>query len=183
MGLFIFLTGATFLAAGTGLEDFFGSSFANRLVFIPAQIHYFFFREFAEIGPQFWAESRLSFGFAQSDLPLPSINYIGLMMTGSAVIGANTGWIANGYMNGWFFGIVLYAIIMAATLHVIDSLGERYGYGFIGAAFVIPIFNIINSIDLLAGYLTGGLLLLFIIAFLVIRSKNPKARQVRDARR
>lgn len=182
MGLFIFLSAATFLTAGTGLEDFLGSSFANRLVFIPAQIHYFFFREFAEIGPQFWAESRLSFGLAQSDIPLPSVNYIGLMMTGNAEIGANTGWIANGYMNGWLFGIVLYAIIMATTLHVIDSLGERYGYGFIGAAFAIPIFNIINSIDLLAGYLTGGLSLLFVIALLFIRPKDLSTHPVRDAR-
>ena len=182
MGLFIFLSAATFLTAGTGLEDFLGSSFANRLVFIPAQIHYFFFREFADIGPQFWAESRLSFGLARSDLPLPSVNYIGLMMTGYPEIGANTGWIANGYMNGWLFGIVLYSIIMAATLHVIDSLGERYGYGFIGAAFAIPIFNMINSIDLLAGYLTGGLLLLFVIAFLFIQPKDLSTDPVRDAR-
>lgn len=174
MGLFIALTALTFRLVGSGWEDLLGSSFANRLVFIPSQIHYFFFREFGEIGPQFWAESRLSLGLATPDLPLPSVNYIGLRMTGDAIIGANTGWIANGYMNGWLFGIVVYAVILALTLHVIDRLGERYGFGFIGAAFVIPIFSVINSIDLLAGYLTGGLLLLFVLVFTMIRPEHPR---------
>jgi hypothetical protein len=182
MGLFIALTLITFRVVGTGWEDLLGSSFANRLVFIPAQIHYFFFREFAEIGPQFWAESRLTFGLIPSDLPLSSVNYIGLRMTGDAIIGANTGWIANGYMNGWLFGIVAYAILMAVTLHVIDRLGEKYGYGFVGAAFVIPIFSVINSIDLLAGYLTGGLLLLFVIVFAMIRPEGRHGRPLEAVR-
>lgn len=176
MVLFIILTILTFYLAGTELETFLGSTFANRLVFIPAQIHYYFFLEFGEIGPQFWAESRLSLGLAKSDLPLPSVNYIGLSMTGDAVIGANTGWLANGYMNGWIAGIMLYAVILATTLHVIDRLGERYGQGFVGAGFVIPIFGLVNSMDLLAGFLTGGLALLFIVVFVLVR---PEARRDR----
>lgn len=182
MGLFIVLTLITFRVVGTEWEDLLGSSFANRLVFIPAQIHYFFFREFGEIGPQYWAESRLTLGLIQSDLPLSSVNYIGLRMTGDAIIGANTGWIANGYMNGWLIGIVAYAFITALTLHVIDRLGDRYGYGFVGAAFVIPIFSVINSIDLLAGYLTGGLLLLFIVVFAMIQPEGRIGRPVEAVR-
>lgn len=169
IGLFLFLTLATLFSIGTPLGDILGSSFANRLVFIPAQIHYFFFREFGSIGPQFWAESRLGFGLHRSDLPLPSVNYIGLMMTGDPEIGANTGWIANGYMNAYWLGIGFYASILAVTLHVIDRLGDRYGYAFVGAAFVIPIFNFVNSIDLFAGFLTGGLLLLFVIFVALVR--------------
>ena len=169
IGLFFFLTLATFFSVGTPFEDLLGSSFANRLVFIPAQIHYFFFREFGQIGPQYWAESRLGLGLYRSDLPIPSVNYIGLIMTGDAQIGANTGWIANGYMNANWLGIVFYAFILACTLHVIDRLGDRYGYPFVGAAFAIPIFSLVNSIDLFVGFLTGGLLLLFVIFFVLVR--------------
>lgn len=175
IGLFMILTLATFVAVGTVWEDLLGSSFANRLVFIPAQIHYFFFREFGDIGPQLWAESRLGLGLHRADIPLPSVNYIGLLMTGDASIGANTGWIANGYMNGGIIGIVIYAAILAMTLHVIDRLGARYGYSFIGAAFVIPIFSFVNSIDLLVGFLTGGLLLLFLVVFLLIKPEPERA--------
>lgn len=42
------------------------------------------------------------------------------------------------------------------------KLGERYGYAFIGAAFVIPILSLV----------TGGLLLLFIIVFAMIRPER-----------
>lgn len=176
-GIFIVLSILTFLSVRTQWEDLLGASFANRLVFVPAQIHYFFFREFAEIGPQFWAESRFSMGLTQSDLPLPSVNYIGLLMTGDPAIGANTGWIANGYMNAGVAGIVFYALILAVTMRIIDVLGERYGYSFIGAAFVIPVFSFVNSIDLLAGFLTGGLGLLFIIFFAAVRpGGNPNSR-------
>lgn len=175
MGIFFFLSVLTFLSVGTAWEDLLGSSFANRLVFIPAQIHYFFFREFGEIGPQIWAESRFGLGIFQSDLPIPSVNYIGLIMTGDAQIGANTGWIANGYMNGGWWGIMLYATILAVTLHAIDRLGDRYGYPLVGASFVIPIFSMINSIDLLAGFLTGGLLLLFVFVFWLIRPERTAA--------
>lgn len=166
---FFVLSILTIFSAGTPFQDILGSSFANRLVFIPAQIHYYFFREFGAIGPQFWAESRLGLGLHHSDLPIPSVNYIGLMMTGDSQIGANTGWIANGYMNGHLVGILIYALILSATLHLIDRLGARYGYAFIGAAFSIPIFNFVNSIDLFAGFLTGGLLLLFVIFFMSVR--------------
>ena len=169
IGIFLALTLATFLSVGTAWENLLGSSFANRLVFIPAQIHYFFFREFSQIGPQYWAESRIGLGLHKPDIPLASVNYIGLMMTGDARIGANTGWIANGYMNGMSLGIAVYAVILAGTLHVIDRLGDRYGYPLIGAAFVIPVFSAVNSIDLLADFLTGGLLLLFLIFFLFVR--------------
>lgn len=176
IGVFMTMALTTFLSIGTVWEDLIGSSFANRLVFIPAQIHYFFFREFGSIGPQLWAESRLGFGLHRPDIPIPSVNYIGLQMTGDASIGANTGWIANGYMNGGPIGIIFYAMILAVTLHFIDKLGARYGYNFVGAGFVIPVFSFVNSIDLLAGFLTGGLLLLFLVIFAFIRSADSVDR-------
>jgi hypothetical protein len=182
MGIFLALALATLLAASTAWGNLLGSTFANRLVFIPEQIHYYFFREFGEIGPQLWAESRIGLGLHRSNIPLPSVNYIGLMMTGDPEVGANTGWIANGYMNGGWVGIAVYAIILSATLHIIDRLGNRYGYNFVGAAFVIPIINIINSTDLLVGFLTGGLLLLFFVFFWLVRADDQTGAAMKTAR-
>jgi hypothetical protein len=96
-------------------------------------------------------------------------------MTGDAEIGANTGWLANGYMNAGGYGIAIYAVILSATLHFIDKLGERFGYPFVGAAFIIPISNIVNSIDLLAAFLTGGLILLFVCFFLSVKGSAVNA--------
>lgn len=172
MGVFFALAILTFMTVGSSFEDLLGSAFANRLVFIPAQIHYFFFREFGEIGPQLWAESRIGLGLHKPDIPMPSVNYIGLIMTGDPQVGANTGWIANGYMNAGWFGIAIYAVILAFVLHVMDRLGARYGYNFVGAAFLIPIFNVVNSIDLLVGFLTGGLLLLSLLFYWFVRPED-----------
>jgi hypothetical protein len=171
IGFFAALSIATLVASGS-LADLLGASFANRLVFIPAQIHYYFFREFHDIGFQYWAESRFGLGLSKSRLPIDSVNYIGLLMAGDAAIGANTGWLANGYMNAGLVGIGFYALILALTLHALDTLGRRYSQPLVAAAFLVPILNIINSIDLLAGFLTGGLLLLFLVFLFTVRPKG-----------
>ena len=171
---FAVLAIGTLLVHGS-LADLLGASFANRLVFIPAQIHYYFFREFQDIGFQYWAESRFGLGLSQSRLPIDSVNYIGLVMAGDASIGANTGWIANGYMNAGFAGIAFYAVVLALTLHALDTLGRRYSASLVAAAFLVPVLNIINAIDLLAGFLTGGLLLLFVVFLMAVRPAGGTA--------
>lgn len=163
------------MAVSGGAEDILGSSFANRLIFIPAQIHYFFFREFADIGFQYWAESRLSLGLVRSNLPIDSVNYIGLLMTGNAAVGANTGWIANGYMNLGIIGILFYAALLGGILYYLDKISDRYGASFIAASFIIPVSNFVNSIDLLAGALTGGFLLLVGVFMLTVRPARARS--------
>lgn len=152
----------TLLSTGV-TADILSSSFANRLMFIPAQIHYVFFEEFSLIGPQFWAESKFGLGLAKSSLPVPAVFYIGEKMTGLVDVGANTGWIANGYMNGGYFGIGFYALVLSVIIVFVDYLGDLYGQAFVTASFIIPVFGIINSIDLLAGLLTGGLMAVIVI--------------------
>ena len=165
---FFTLSVITLFASGS-LASLMGASFANRIAFIPAQIHYVFFQQFSEIGFQYWAESRFGLGLFQSRLPINVVNYVALIMTGDPSIGANTGWLANGYINAGIAGVAAYALILAVMLHILDLFGKKYGYAFVGAAFLIPILNIVNAIDLLAGFLTGGLLLLFVLFLLTVR--------------
>jgi len=174
LGFFVALSVAALLVSGS-LADLLGASFANRLIFIPAQIHYYFFREFHDIGFQYWAESRFSLGLSKSRLPIDSVNYIGLIMAGDPTIGANTGWIANGYMNAGWIGVVFYATILALMLHTLDVLGKRYSPSLVAAAFLVPVLNIINAVDLLVGLLTGGLLLLFIAFLMTVRPSGARA--------
>lgn len=172
IGVFALLTVMTMIASGS-TADLLGSSFANRLVFIPAQIHFYFFREFQDLGYQYWAESRFGLGLMKSRLPIDSVNYIGLVMAGDAAIGANTGWIANGYMNAGALGIGVYALILSVVMHFLDLMGARHGQPLVGAAFLIPMLNIVNAMDLLAGFLTGGLLLALIAFAGAVRTERP----------
>lgn len=162
------LLSAISLLAGDPVADILGAVFANRLIFIPAQIHYAFFEEFAKVGFLYWAESRVSLGLISSPIPLNSVNYIAEIMTGDASIGANVGWIANGFMNLGLFGITMYSAIIGLLLATIDRWSAQLGCPILVAAFCVPIFSIVTSSDLLVAMLTGGVLPMLVLVWLLL---------------
>jgi hypothetical protein len=91
------------------------------------------------------------------------MNYIGGLMTGNYETVANTGWVANAYMNAGIIGIVLYAAIIGGVFSLIDFWARIHGRQFVGAAFLIPVSTMILSADLMIVLLTGGLIVLLII--------------------
>lgn len=156
------------------LGELVGSVFANRILFIPTQIHYMFLSEFKEIGYLLWAESRISFGLIESPLKISSVNYIAGLMTGDDAIGANVGWIANGYMNMGVGGIILYALLISILLLIIDRLALNYGEMILLSAFGVSIFLLITSSDLLTLLLTGGVLPMLLLLTLVVKISRVK---------
>ncbi len=160
------------LYASGSLGDLIGSTFANRILFIPTQIHYAFFSEFEKIGYILWAESRITFGLIKSPLAINSVNHIAGLMTGNDTIGANVGWIANGYMNMGVWGILLYGLLVSILLQTIDRLALNFEEMILLAAFSASVFMLITSSDLLTLLLTGGVLPM--LAFLVLIINIPK---------
>lgn len=153
-----------------------GSLFANRLIFIPSQINYFYFDFFSSNPKMLWADSKISMGLVSSELPIGVMNYIGGLMTGNFDITANTGWIANAYMNAGVGGIFIYAIFISLLFALIDFWAFIYGKQLIGSAFLIPVTAMIFSADLLIVLLTSGLyalLIIFTLTSLKIRVRKP----------
>lgn len=153
-----------------------GSLFANRVVFIPSQINFFYFDFFSNTSKMLWAESKISLGLVSSELPMSVMNYIGGLMTGNFNIGANTGWVANAYMNAGIFGIAIYAAIIGGIFSLIDFWARIYGKQLVGAAFLVPVYTLIISADLLIVLLTTGLFVLLIIFHIAtwgIRIRRP----------
>lgn len=66
----------------------------------------------------------------------------------------------------------IFAWLSTVFLLVPAVVLSAHGHSLIGAAFVISIFNLVNLIDLLAGFLTGGLLLLFIFVATFFRPQR-----------
>lgn len=155
-----------FLSWGV-VADIVGSAFANRVIFIPAQINFVYFEEFARIGPMLWSESKISAGLVDSRLAMNSVNYIGEIMTGNSEIGANVGWIASGYMNGGLLGIAGYSIIIVIIFTAISLLSRDLGGQALVAGFAVSVFTIISSNDLLVALLTGGILPMIILCWIV----------------
>lgn len=140
-----------------------GSLFVNRTMFIPSQINFTYFDFFDKHSFMLWAESKISMGLAATELPMPVMNYIGEIMTGDSAISANTGWVANAYMNARIIGIVIYAAIIGAIFAAIDFWANVYGKQLVGAAFLVPVVALMLSADLLIVLLTSGLFVLLMI--------------------
>ena len=86
-------------------------------------------------------------------------------MTGNFNITANTGWVANAYMNAGTVGILIYSIFVSALFSVIDFWARIYGKRLVGPAFFVPVITLIMSADLFIVILTSGLYALLIIFY------------------
>lgn len=149
-----------------------GNLFVNRTMFIPSQINFTYFDFFDKHSFMLWAESKISMGLVKTELPMPVMYHIGEIMTGDSAISANTGWVANAYMNAGIIGIVIYAAIIGLIFAAIDFWAKVYGKQLVGAAFLVPVIALMLSADLLIVLLTSGLfvlLMLFHITTLRIR--------------
>lgn len=155
--------------------NFLGSLFANRIVFVPSHINFYYFDFFSANPFMLWAESKISLGLVDSPLPMASMKYIGGLMTGNYEISANTGWVANGYMNAGVIGIFIYSAVVGLIYVLIDAWANIFGKQLVGAAFLIPVITFIMSADLLITLLTTGLfvlILIFLITSLRIHMRN-----------
>ena len=126
---------------------------------------------FSKIDYLYWAESKIGLGLSESPLHLNSVNYIGEIMTGDPSIGANVGWMANGYMNFGIFGVFIYGILIPFFLVLIDRMSSNFKNGILLATFSAPYFFLITSSDLFTWLLTGGILPMLIILFLTNKLK------------
>lgn len=168
--------GATLALFNEGyLGQLFGSIFSNRILFIPAQIHYVFIDEFSKIGYLYWAESKITMGLVDSPLKLNSVNYIAEVMTGNSEIGANVGWIANGFMNLGAIGILVYSFLISILLCAVDRLSNSFSNAVLLSAFGAPYFLLITSNDFFTSLLTSGILPFLLILQLMIASVNVRS--------
>lgn len=186
----IFLGGGGVLAILTLLipVDAFpvlGNLFANRIVFIPSHINFFYFDFFSYNSMMLWAQSKVSLGLVTSELPMDPMHYIGGLMTGDYNISANTGWVANAYMNGRVLGIIVYATVIGCIFSLIDFWSCIYGKQLVGAAFLVPVVTLTLTADLFIVLMTTGLIALLLLFQIVtmwiqLRQMSNKNINVKD---
>lgn len=168
LGGFSILAKITLLLPEGG-SNLLGALFANRVLFLPSHINFIYFDFFSNNPKMLWAESKISLGLITSELPMGVMKYLGGLMTGDYDSSANTGWVANAYMNAGIIGIVIYAAIIGCIFSFIDFWAEIYGKQLVGAAFLIPVITLIMSADLLIVLLTTGLIVLLLIFHVTTR--------------
>lgn len=151
-------------------EDILVSSYLlRRVIFIPAKLTFIYF-EFFESKPFiFWSNSILSsvleYPFSERHTVLIS-EYAGW---GDA--SANNGYISSGYAQAGLFGVLIYTLILAIILKLIDSISGKQFPLWLGISLTIVSFrSIVLSSDLFTVFLTHGLIIIMLIFFLL--SKN-----------
>lgn len=142
------------------------SIFVRRLFFVPADIHLWFYDFFSDPGNPLVLLSN-SFLSAFSAYPyddalpyLISWAYMGLES------GANVGWLADGYAQFGFAGMVVFSLVLGVLLRITDGVCRATPLAMSTAIVSVPAMALVNS-ALFTVLLTHGFLFSIVILWAV----------------
>jgi len=145
----------------------FISLFVRRTLFVVADLHYKYFDTFHELGyiyfsDRTWFPKIIEYPF---DLPIPQV--ISYIYQGHTETWANTGFLATGYVNFGFAGMLIYSFIVGVILRFTDYIAKWYLPSWLCIAIMItPIFALTNA-DLPTALVTHGILPAMIMLWLI----------------
>lgn len=147
-------------------EVVFASIFFRRTFFVPAFLNDIYFDMFQSIyQPVYWSNSFLS-----SILPYPYGNEPVTKVVGSYLnspdTGANTGFIASGFMQARYWGVAFYVLLVVLINFYLSKIAHRVHPLVFNGVLLIPFLTIFSSTDLLTGLLTHGLIVSIVILYL-----------------
>lgn len=106
------------------------------------------------------AEAYLNFSWAEAYFNKPEMN-------------ANNGIVADAYMNFGFAGLILWAILLAVILKLVDTFSKGKNIKVAIASIAMPVIAFTNS-ALLTTVLTHGVFLALILLYLLPKKKITK---------
>lgn len=131
------------------------SIFIRRLFFVPAYLHFVYFSFFEKIEKYKLSHSFLDFLFDNphnvNPVKLVASNYFGKDFA------PNVGFFGDAYLNFGYFGIVLFALLLAILLKVIDTVSTSVPVSLSVSILIIPSMSLINS-AFFTSLLTHGIL-------------------------
>jgi len=142
-------------------------TFVMRVFFFPALLNYCYFDFFAYISLYF-SENHFFNHFFQSPFKLNSAYLIAIEYFNTNEMYANNGIISDGFMNLGYWGVFLLSSLFTFFFMIFNSI--KIDARYLGVFFIFIFFFL--SAPMFTVMLTGGLWLLFIFAFTVMKSKN-----------
>ena len=148
--------------------DDFGltSLIARRVFFVPAKLTFDYFEFFSYNPHVYWSNSILKL-FISYPYDYPVGEVIGNHL-GKTDLNANNGFVSTGFSHAGYFGIAIYIALVGALLRFLDYITN--GFIPLWAALgltVIPLRSFLISTDVFTTLLTHGLLVVFVILFLL----------------
>ncbi|WP_341301629.1 O-antigen polymerase [Lysinibacillus sp. FSL H8-0500] len=138
--------------------------YVHRLLYLPAQISYQFFEYFSENGYVMLSHSVFGSLFSAPVYDKHPILIIGEIYHGNNW--PNTGYLADAFMNFGYIGMLIFSIIFALLLKILDSFSYNKGKDVITAMSILYVIYFISS-ALLTTLMNGGLLFLFFLLILI----------------
>lgn len=142
-------------------------TFVNRFLFIPALLTQWYF-DFFEGKPFYFAESHLFNQVVNSPYDMPVGFLISKVYLHTTEAYANNGIVSDGFMNLGYIGVLLFSLIFSVVFGIFNSLNLNKGY--FGLFF--SIIYMILSVQFLSCFITGGILIFFILAVFLLRDNE-----------
>lgn len=142
-----------------------GSLFIRRVFYVPAYLTYQYFDFFSNNPFVYWSNSFLS-GLVHYPYDLSLAKLIG-EYTGSGA-SANNGYISSGYAHFGYWGVLIYTIMFAYVLRILDVATKNIGALWLVLAItVIPLRSALISSDFFTTLLTHGLIVIILLTLLI----------------
>ena len=160
----IFIGLMTFLFTG---DYSINSLFTRRVLLVPANLSFYYYDFFSTQNPLLLSGYRIFGFFTKYPYNLTPPRIIGEIYFPKLVENANNGIISDAYVNLRYFGMALWAVLLAVYLKIIDSLSENkfIALGTIGVSIYI-----LNNSAFLTSLLTHGLLVGILVLYLYYSS-------------
>ena len=155
-----------------GLWRLPASMLARRTMFVPAQISFYYYDYFSQHEKMYLSNSKVTLGLIDNpyeDKFESNANMIGLFYLGDENIHANTGYLADAYMNFGLLGVLAFSVLLGIILVLVDSLSNGLDRRVAMAAVIGPVVSLVNG-ALLTVMFTGG----FLVGLLIIRVYREK---------
>jgi len=128
----------------------------RRTLFVPAQLH-FWYNEFFMNNPKIYLSNSIFRLFVKYPYNMPVTRVISWAFMGRDG-GPNVGLLGDAYANFGYAGMIVYTILLALFLRLIDSIASSLPRGYATAMIAMPAFCLTNS-ALFTTLMTHGFLL------------------------
>lgn len=149
----------------------------RRGLFVPAQTTYVYGEYFASQPLLYLSESSVGFGLYQSRYPSAGLNIAQIIadeMLGTES-NMNASYLANGYANFGFAGILIYSALLGLLLKLFDAISPTHPPLLVALA-VVPLLSFLNS-GFFVTLFTHGVLLNLVILLLYFGSTGGEAKE------
>ena len=152
------------------------SLFTRRTLLVPAHTYFLYYDFFSQNDPVLLSSTRIFRSFLDYPYHLAPPNLIAEASFNLPEMAANTGLVGDAYMNFRHAGLVLWGILLAAVLKLVDACSAGKDIRITTAAVTMLVLSLVNG-GLLTNMLTHGLLLSLLVMYLLPKKKTYIAIQ------